>query len=64
MAPYKSNRKFPCEYCINIEPSANNQNWQLPLSEVSFMMFLWLKFHHWVLLVQGHQSQTDGCRSF
>jgi len=66
MAPYKINRKFPYECCINIKPFAKNQNWQLRLGEVSLMMFLWWKFHHWVLLVQElwHQSQTDGCRSF
>jgi len=51
MAPYKITRKFPCEYCINIKPFAKNQNWRLRLVEVSLMMFLWWKFHHWVLLV-------------
>ena len=26
MAPYKINRKFPYECCINIKPFAKNQN--------------------------------------
>jgi len=44
MVPWKS-KKFSLRI-LTVKPFAKKQKWQLPLSEVSLMVFLCWKLHH------------------